>query len=444
MTQRQLHFGLNVLSAGMHPAAWLAKESDPLGYIKPDQWLRLVRIAEKGTLDAIFLADEPGLNLSADGTLPGPCWAAFDPLVLLSSLASISAHVGLAATVSTTYEEPFNLARRLASLDHVSGGRAAWNVVTTVDANVAGNFGNLPHPPREARYARAAEFLEVARALWDSWCDDAQVADKATQRFTAPGAIRPINFRGAYFHVDGPLNVPRAPQGHPVLIQAGASPAGLDLAARYADVVFAALATLEDALAYAADLRRRTVAHGRPANSIRVMPGLSYVLGGTEEEARARNTELNELAGEKRPEWLAWQISVDPSSLDWDKPLPEDLLYSKELASGSQGARDIVLNLARRERLTVRELLDRVVTWHRLFVGTPEQLADTITEWFSCGAVDGFNLMPDVEPSGAEAFVENVVPVLRKRGLFRYEYEGTTLRHHLGLARPCKLTRVVA
>lgn len=437
--RRQLHFGLNVLSAGMHPAAWLAQESDPLGYIKPEQWLRLVQVAEKGTLDAIFLADEPGLNLGPDGTLPGPSWAALDPLVLLSSLASISTYVGLAATVSTTYEEPYNVARRFASLDHVSRGRAAWNMVTTVDATVAGNFGATPHPPREERYARAAEFIQVARALWDSWDDDAYIADKTTRRFSAPGAIRSINYRGKYFHVDGPLNVPRSPQGHPVLVQAGGSAAGLDLAARYADIVFAAQASLQDAIAYTNDLRRRTVAHGRPADSILVLPGLSYVLGGTEAEAQTRNAELNELAGEQRREWLAWQISVEPAALEWDKPLPDWLLNTKEAAAGAQGARDIVLNLARRERLTVRQLLDRVITWHRLVVGSPEQLADAITEWFLAGAVDGFNLMPDVEPSGAEAFVEHVVPILRRRGLFRTEYEGTTLRDHLGLPRPQKL-----
>jgi len=440
MPRRQLHLGLNTLSAGMHPGAWLMPEADPLGYIKRDQWLRLAQIAERGTLDAIFLADEPGINLGPDNALPGPFFAALDPIVLLSSLASVTTHLGLAATISTSYEEPYNVARRVASLDHVSGGRAAWNVVTTVDGSVSGNFGTRPHPPREERYERAAEFVSIVRSLWDSWDDDAQIADKATQSFTRPGAIRPIYHRGKHFHVDGPLNVPRSPQGHPVLVQAGGSPSGLDLAARYADAVFAAAATLEDALSYTKELRRRTVAHGRPADAVRVLPGFSFVLGGTEAEAWRRNAELNELAGEKRRLWLAWQISVDPDELKWDEPLPEWLLTTKDSASGSQGARNIVVNLARRERLTVRQILDRVLTWHRLVIGSPEQLADAIEDWFVAGAVDGFNLMPDVNPGGIEDFVEQVIPILRRRGLFRSQYEGTTLRDHLGLSRQDQLS----
>jgi FMN-dependent oxidoreductase (nitrilotriacetate monooxygenase family) len=441
MPHRQLHFGLNTLSAGMHPAAWLMPEADPLGYIKTSQWLRLAKIAEKGKLDALFLADEPGVSLGPDGTLAGPFFAAIDPVVLLSSLAAVTTHLGLAATISTTYEEPFNVARRVASLDHVSHGRAAWNIVTTADGSVAGNFGVRPHADREERYDRAREFVDVVRGLWDSWDDDAQVADKARQVFTRPGTIRPINYRGKHFHVDGPLNVPRSPQGHPVLIQAGGSAAGIDLAARYADAVFAAAASLEDALTYTKELRRRTAAYGRPADAVRVMPGFSFVLGGTEAEARKRNAELNELAGERRRLWLAWQISVDPDELKWDEPLPEWLLNTKVPASGSQGARDIVLNIARRERLTLRQILDRVLTWHRLVIGSPEQLADAIEDWFVAGAVDGFNLMPDVNPVGIEDFVEQVLPILQRRGLFRTEYAGTTLREHLGLSRPDRLSR---
>jgi FMN-dependent oxidoreductase (nitrilotriacetate monooxygenase family) len=257
-----------------------------------------------------------------------------------------------------------------------------------------------------------------------------------TGEFTRRGAIRQINFKGKYYSVEGPLNVPRAPQGHPVLVQAGGSSQGINLAARRADAVFAALATLEDAHAYSTELKRRTRAFGRPENAVKILPGLSFVLGGTETEAQARNGRLNEMAGERRLAWLAWQIGVDVTDLSWDAPLPETLLNSAAPSPGSQGARDIVLNVARRERLTVRQLLDRILTWHRLVVGTPEQLAETIEEWFLSGAVDGFNLMPDVQPSGFEAFVDHVIPILRRRGLFRREYQGTTLREHFGIPRP--------
>lgn len=431
---RRLHLGLNVLSDGMHPAAWRAPFADPLGFIKLEQWTHLARVAERGTLDAIFLADIPSLTAKGDGPLAGPPLA-LDPIVLLSALASVTSHIGLIGTVSTSFEEPYNVARRFSSLDHLSHGRAAWNIVTTADAAAAQNFGAQPHLPRAERYARAEEFVDVVKALWDSWDDDALIVEQDTGRFTAPGSVRRIDHRGTHYHVAGPLNVPRSPQGRPVLVQAGGSPAGLLLAARHADMVFAAQASLQDAGPYARELRRLTAAQGRPADAVRILPGLSFILGGTEAEARARSDALNELAGDRRLHNFAWQLGVDADALSWDKPLPDWLLQTTELSRVSQGARDVVLNLARRERLTVRQLLDRVITWHRLVIGTPEQLADAISEWFLAGAVDGFNLMPDVQPSGLEAFVDHVVPILRRRGLFRQSYEGNTLRDHLGLAR---------
>ncbi len=307
--------------------------------------------------------------------------------------------------------------------------------MTSSDPYSWNNFGGGAQPDRRERYRRAAEFIDVVRALWDSWEDDAVLADKSTGAFSRVGAIRTIDHRGEFFSVDGPLTLPRMPQGHPVLFQAGGSTGGLDLAVRYADGVFAAQASLPDALRNAAELRSRTVAYGRPRDAIGIMPGLSFVLGSTEEEARRRNDELNELAGERRLAHLAGQLSVDVSELSWDKPLPQWLLDGAVTDTGSQGARDIVVNLARRESLTVRQLLDRVITWHRLVVGGPEQIADAIEEWFVAGAVDGFNLMPDVFPSGLELFVDHVVPILRDRGLFRREYSTSTLRGHLGLAR---------
>lgn len=436
---RELHLGVNVLSDGMHPAAWQHPSADPNWFTDPAYWIDVARTAERGTLDALFLADSPSLFQKPDEPLVAPPLA-LDPLVLLSTLASATSHLGLIGTVSTSFEEPYNVARRFSSLDHLSRGRVAWNVVTSSDPYAWNNFGHgdgpAAHPDRGARYRRAAEFIAVVRALWDSWDDDAVLADKRAGAFSRPGAIRTIDHRGEFFSVDGPLTLPRSPQGHPVLFQAGGSSGGLDLAARYADGVFAAQASLPDALHHAADLRSRTAAHGRPRDAVRIMPGLSFVLGSTEEEARRRNEELNELAGERRLAHLAGQMSVDPGELAWDEPLPRWLLDGAATDTGSQGARDIVVNLARREDLTVRQLLDRVITWHRLVVGSPERIADAIEEWFVAGAVDGFNLMPDVFPSGLELFVDHVVPILRDRGLFRREYRHTTLRGHLGLHRP--------
>ncbi|MDT5336647.1 MAG: hypothetical protein QOD90_2152 [Mycobacterium sp.] len=435
---RELHLGVNVLSDGMHPSAWQHPSADPHWFTDPAYWIRVARTAERGTLDALFLADSPSLFQKPDEPLAAPPLA-LDPLILLSTLASVTTHLGLIGTVSTSFEEPYNVARRFASLDHLSRGRVAWNVVTSSDPYAWNNFGHNGDPPsqpdRSERYRRAGEFIDVVRALWDSWDDDAVLADKATGAFGKVGAINTIDHRGEFFSVDGPLTLPRSPQGHPVLFQAGGSAGGLELAARYADGVFAAQASLPDALRNADELRTRSVAHGRPRNAIRIMPGLSFVLGSTEAEAKRRNRELNELAGEGRLAHLAGQLSVDVSELEWDKPLPTWLIDGATTVGGSQGARDIVVNLARREHLTVRQLLDRVITWHRLVVGSPEQLADAIEEWFVAGAVDGFNLMPDVFPSGLELFVDHVIPILRDRGLFRREYTHSTLRGHLGLER---------
>ncbi len=432
--QRQLHLGLNVLAAGMHPAAWRLPSSNPLGFVDPAEWKEIGRLAELGTLDAIFLADSPSIIWAPVGQPP----LGLDPGVLLAKLAGDTEHIGLVGTVSTSFDTPYGVARRFSSVDHLSGGRAGWNVVTGTDPTAAKNFGSEDHLPREARYRKAEEFVDVVTHLWDSWDEDAIVADKASGEFAREDRIHPIAHDGEFFHVEGPLTLPRSPQGRPVIVQAGGSPPGRELAARHAEAVFCSLGTIEDAHAFTADIRRRAAAHGRGPDAIRILPGLSFVLGGTEAEARARNDELNELAGQQRYDNFAWQIGVDASELHPDKPLPQWLLDTKELsAAGSQGAREIVVNIARREpTLTVRELLDRVITWHRLIVGTPEQVAASIEEWFAAGAVDGFNLMPDVFTSGLEPFVEHVVPLLRKAGIFREEYTGSTLRHHLGLERP--------
>lgn len=432
--QRQLHLGLNVLAAGMHPAAWRAPYSDPHGFVNPDEWKQIARAAERGTLDAIFLADSPSILWAPVSQPP----LALDPGVLLSTLASVTDHIGLVGTVSTSFDTPYAVARRFSSLDHLSKGRAGWNVVTGTDPSAAKNFGAEDHLPREARYRKAEEFVDVVTHLWDSWDDDAIIGDQATGEFAREDRIHPIEHDAEFFHVEGPLTLPRSPQGRPVIVQAGGSPRGRELAARSAEAIFCSLGTIEDAHAFTADIRRRSAAHGRGPDAIRILPGLSLVLGGTGAEAKARNADLNELAGQQRIDNFAWQIGLDPSELKVDEPLPAWLLETDELsAAGLQGAREIVVNIARRDpSLTVRQLLDRVITWHRLIVGTPEQVAASIEEWFTAGAVDGFNIMPDVFPSGVEAFVDHVVPLLRKSGIFRHEYEGSTLRDHLGLTRP--------
>jgi FMN-dependent oxidoreductase (nitrilotriacetate monooxygenase family) len=430
--RRDLHLGLNAPGAGTHRGAWRWPLGNPLGHLDLDHWVPLANTPERGTFDALFLADLSTFTTPAE---QGPSLA-LDPLVLLSTLARDTDRIGLVGTSLTTYDHPFHVARRWSSLDHLSRGRAGWNAVTGANPASARNFGADEHPDRAVRYARADEFLGVVHDLWDSWEDGALVGDAAGGRYADAARIHRIDHAGEHFQVEGPSLLPRSPQGRPVQVQASASTGGLDLAARYAEVVFTSAATFEDAERYATAVRRRLADRGRALNSLRILPGLVFTLGGTEAEARARWTELNALAGEQPLIWLAGQVGVDPVELDWDRPLPEHVLATDEIAAGSRGARDIIVGLGRRERLTVRKLLERVSGWHRLVIGTPEQLADTIEEWFATGLVDGFNLMPDVLPSGLDDFVEHVVPILRRRGLLRAEYEGTTLREHLGLARP--------
>jgi FMN-dependent oxidoreductase (nitrilotriacetate monooxygenase family) len=358
--------------------------------------------------------------------------------VLLAALAAATEHIGLIATASTSYDEPYNLARRFASVDHVSGGRAGWNIVTTAGADAARNFGLDDTPPHRERYARAAEFVDVATKLWDSWADDAVVADKEAGVHARADRVRGIGHRGTYFRVDGPLNVQRSPQGYPLLVQAGSSEDGRDFAARYAEAVFTAQQTLDEAVSFYKDVKERAAGFGRDPEGIRILPGIVPVIGDTEEQARALDDELDRLI---RPEYAVRQLSrtlrVDPERLELDRELPDDIPTEDEI-EGAKSRFTLIVELARRERLTVRQLIGRLGggRGHRTFAGTAEQVADTIEEWYDAGAADGFNVMPAVLPSGLEAFVDRVVPVLQRRGLFRTEYTGRTLRDHYGLPRP--------
>ncbi|MEV7447222.1 LLM class flavin-dependent oxidoreductase [Streptomyces nigra] len=432
---RQLHLNAFLMNTGHHEASWRLPESDPYAHVDLAHFVRLARTAERGTFDSLFLADGPQLWSNLAQRPAG----ALEPLTLLTALATATEHIGLIATASTSYNSPYNLARKFASLDIVSGGRAGWNIVTTAGAEAARNFGLDAEPAHAERYARAAEFLDVAQKLWDSWEDDAIVADKAAGVWGDDAKIHPPRHRGTYFQVQGALNVPRTPQGYPLLVQAGSSEDGKRFAARYAEAVFTAQQTIEDARSFYADLKARTAEAGRDPDHIKVLPGIVPVIGSTEAEARAAEQVLEDhivhTHGVARLESL---LQLEPGTLELDAPLPADL-PSEDAVEGAKSRYTLVVELARRERLTVRQLIGRLGggRGHLTFAGTPEQVADAIETWFTQGAADGFNIMPPVLPSGLDAFVDHVVPILRERGLLRTAYgPRRTLRERYGLPRP--------
>jgi len=431
--RRQLHLNAFLLTVGHHEAAWRLPESELTAAWDFVHYKRLAQLAERGTFDSVFFADGPSLQGDVAHRPAG--W--LDPTVLLPALATATERIGLVATASTTYNEPYNLARRFATIDHISGGRAGWNIVTTAGVDAAQNFGLDDVPAHRQRYDRASEFVEICRKLWDSWEDDFLIGDKSNGLFANGDKIHRIDHKGQFYQVRGPLNVPPSPQRHPLLVQAGSSDDGRAFAARYAEAVFTAQQTLEAGQAFYADLKRQAVQFGRDPESIKILPGLVPAIGSTEAEALALEAELAHL---QVPAYGLRQLSqflgheVGPEHLD--RPLPDFGPVSK--VEGHQSRFALIVELGRRDKLTVRELLVRLGggRGHRTFAGTPEQVADTIEQWFTSGAADGFNVMPPVLPSGLELFVDHVVPLLRKRGLFRTEYTGTTLRDHYGLARP--------
>ncbi|MEU8732171.1 LLM class flavin-dependent oxidoreductase [Streptomyces tendae] len=432
---RRLHLNAFLMNTGHHEASWRLPESDPYAHVSLAHYVDLARTAERGTFDSLFLADGPQLwnNLAQRPA------GALEPLTLLTALATATEHIGLIATASTSYNSPYNLARRFASLDIVSGGRAGWNIVTTAGAEAARNFGLDAEPTHAERYARAAEFLDVALKLWDSWEDDAVLADKAAGVWGDDARIHPPRHKGTYFGVEGALNVPRTPQGYPLLVQAGSSTDGKVFAARYAEAVFTAQQTLGDAQAFYADIKSRTRLARRDPGHLKVLPGIVPVIGSTEAEARAAEQVLDDhivpAHGVRRLEDL---LRLEPGTLDLDGPLPDDL-PPESAVEGAKSRYTLIVELARRERLTVRQLIGRLGggRGHQTFTGTPEQVADRIEAWFTRGAADGFNIMPPVLPSGLETFVDHVVPILRERGLLRTAYgPRQTLRERYGLPRP--------
>ncbi|SBW23897.1 putative monooxygenase YxeK [Candidatus Protofrankia californiensis] len=433
-TSRRLHLNAFLMSVGHHEAAWRLPQSNPLAHIDVEHYRNLARIAERGKLDSLFLADSP-VQMGSPGRRPS---GRLEPTLLLTALAAVTDHIGLIATASTSYNEPYNLARRFASLDHISGGRAGWNIVTTAGVEAALNFGLDDLPAHRDRYERAAEFLEVSTKLWDSWADNAIVADKERGVHADADRVQVIDHVGKYFKVRGPLNVPRSPQAYPLLVQAGSSEDGRNFAARWAEAVFTAQQTLEEGKAFYADLKDRVARGGRDPDTVKILPGIVPVIADTEREAHELDAELNRLIiPEYAKRQLAERFRLSPDELDLDSELPENLPTEDEI-EGAKSRFTLIVALARRERLTVRQLIGRLGggRGHRTFAGTPVQVADAIQYWFDNGAADGFNIMPAVLPSGLESFVDKVVPILQERGLFRTEYETTTLRQHYGLARP--------
>ena len=432
-SRKPLTFNLFNNGSGHHEASWRLPGSYPLANLDVEYFEKLAQLAEAVMFDSVFLADHVSLESAAyrpSGRI--------DPLTLLTVVARATTRIGLIATASTTYNDPYNLARRFASLDLISGGRAGWNIVTTPGDASARNFGLDSQPSHLERYQRADEFVSVAEKLWDSWEDDAVVADPEAGVWADDSKIHTIDHRGRFFSVRGPLNLPRSPQGHPVLVQAGSSENGKNFAARHAEAVFTAQHTLADGQAFYADLKRRVKLAGRDPDGVKILPGIVPVIGSTEAEARELDAQLDQLIlAESGRDRLARQFGLDPARLPLDKPLPDDLPTEDDI-EGDKSRYTLILELAHRERLTVRQLVGRLGSGrgHRTFAGTPHQVADLIEGWAREGAADGFNIMPATLPSGFELFAEHVVPILRSRGLIRSEYEGTTLREHYGLPRP--------
>jgi N-acetyl-S-(2-succino)cysteine monooxygenase len=429
--ERRMRLGVFVQTPGHHVGGWRHPDAVVDGWPNLALMQHIATTAERGKFDMFFLGDGFATGYDEHPSTIGK----FEPLTLLSALAMGTRRLGLAATGSTTYAEPYHVARAFASLDHLSGGRAAWNVVTTAYAKSAAVFGRQ-HPPHTERYAIAEEFVEACRLLWDSWEDDAFVADKAAGRFVRAGSLRVPHFKGRYFAIEGALNVPRSPQGHPVLIQAGSSGPGQALASRIADVVFTAQNDLAEAQAFYRGVKAQVAGFGRESGEVLVMPGVFPVLGRSESEARAIFAELNRgIDTAQAFTVLSERLGADISACPLDEPVP-DLPETEHLKSRAA----LLIQMARREKLTLRELYYRVAAarGHLLLIGSATQIADVLESWFRAGAADGFNVMPPFFPKQFDDFVDHVVPILQERGLFRADYTGSTLRDHLGLKRPAR------
>ena len=431
---KQLHLGAFMRPVGIHTAWWRYPGAYPDANFNLKHLIRFIQTLERGRFDAFFMADHLAvLNMPMPALRRSATVTSFEPLTLLSALAMVTERIGLIATASTTFDEPYHIARRFASLDHISGGRAGWNVVTTSNPDAALNFGLTEHVEHDERYRRAREFHEVVTGLWDSWADDAWLRDQASGIFFDPDRMHVLDHKGEHLSVRGPLNIARPIQGWPVIVQAGASEAGRQLAAETAEVIFGSSRTIEDARRFYGDVKARMLALGRSPDSLKILPGALVVVGRTGDEAREKKALLDSLVHpDSGVPNLSMRLGVDASGFELDAPLPEI-----PQTNASQSGRDAIVALARRENLTVRQLAQLVGGYGGLqMVGTASEIADTMQEWLQSEASDGFNVMFPTVPAGLDEFVELVVPELQRRGIFRRDYEGATLREHLGLKRP--------
>ena len=436
-----MHLGGFFHPTGNHVASWLHPGADADAGQNVHHYVRLAQTAERAKFDMMFLADALATR---DGKIESlsrwPQYMAyFEPITLLSAIAMTTSHIGLVATASTSYNEPYHIARKFGSLDHISAGRAGWNVVTSANLSEAWNFGREQHYEHGERYDRAREFVEVVRGLWDSFDDDAIVGDRVQQRYFQPGKLHLLHHKGEHFSVRGPLNMSRPPQGHPVLFAASASEAGKEMAASYAEGMFTPLHTLAAAQSFYQDVKARLVAKGRSPDSLKIMPGLNPVVGRTQAEADEKYAYLTSLIHpDVGLEVLSNAVGgFDLAPYDLDGPLPDavDATYRPTDSISFKN----VLQWAREERLTIRQLYQRFggARGQRTLIGTAASIADQMEEWFLAYGCDGFLIQPSHLPGGLDDFVAMVVPELQARGLFRTEYEGTTLRENLGLERPC-------
>ncbi|MGE8570898.1 MULTISPECIES: LLM class flavin-dependent oxidoreductase [unclassified Acinetobacter] len=439
MSKRQIKLGAFIPTTSQHVAGWRHPESRPQDHLNIDYAIELAKTAERGLFDAYFLAD--GLSVRWSSAVEGEKGlgdkgVGFEPVTLFAALSAVTQNIGFIATASTTYEDPYILARKFASLDHISKGRAAWNVVTTASADAAKNFNIQQHPEPKERYERADEFIEVTQKLWDSWEDDTFHYNKETGQFFDARKQHQPNHQGQYYQVLGALNVSRPPQGYPVIVQAGQSEDGRELAGKYAEVIFTAQQNLADAQAFYRDVKNRLVKYGRHADDLKIMPGVSIFVAKTEQEAQEKYDFLNNLihpeVGLSLLSALAGGINL--AKFDLDAPFPKIEDADINFSSRQQ----MMIDIARKHNFSIRQLYQYIASarGHWTLIGTPEQVVDQLQEWFENDAADGFNVLPPTTPAGLNDFVDLIVPELQRRGLFRTAYEGKTLRENLGLKRP--------